>query len=361
MENMKVVHINTAFSWGGGEAQTYYLVKELENRGIENTLIAQPNSPLAAKAKEEKIKLIEIFMRGEWDIAAVLKLKKFLKRIKPDVLHLHTSHAHTLGLLAGRLAKVEKIISTRRMDFPTSGFFSRLKYTKVDKIVAISEVVKEILIRSGIEKEKITVIYSTINCEDFSGKSNLREGLGLPQDTPILGTVGSLVNIKGHKYLFEAMVKIKEEFPQVRLLVVGEGPLEEKLKKLAEKLGLESVIIFTGFRKDIPEILGILDVFVLASLKEGLGVSLLEAASYGLPIVATNVGGIPEVVKDGITGFLVPPKDSKTLAEKIIYLLAHPEEAQKMGENGKEWIRKNFSVEKMVNKYATLYESLMQQ
>ncbi|MHC4190259.1 MAG: glycosyltransferase [Planctomycetota bacterium] len=358
---MKIVHINSEFSWGGGEAQTYYLVKGLENRGIENILIAQPNSALAEKVKEGQIKLIEIYMKGEWDIVAVLKLRKILKKIKPDVLHLHTSHAHTLGLLAGKLAKAKKIVATRRMDFPIGGFFSRLKYNKVDKIVGISEIIKEILVRGGVKEEKITVIYSAADRAPVTEKSDLQERLGLKRDYRILGTVASLVERKGHRYLFEATVKVKEEFPQIKLLVVGEGPLKKDLKKLAEKLSSENEIIFTGFRKDIPEILSILDVFVSASLKEGLGVSLLEAANYGLPIVATNAGGIPEVVEDGVTGFLVPPKDSEALAEKIIYLLSHPKEARKMGENGKERVRKNFSVEQMVNSYTKLYEGFIRQ
>lgn len=357
---MKVVHINTEFSWSGGEVQTYYLVKGLENHGVENTLITQPNSPLAAKAKEEKIKVIEIFMKGEWDIAAVLKLRKILKKIEPDVLHLHTSHAHTLGLLAGKLTKVKKILVTRRMDHPIRKFLSRIKYNKVDKIAAISEGVKKALIAGGVKKDKVTVIYSSVDEPNVSPISDLREEFNLGDDALLLGTVASLVKRKGHRYLFEAIVKVKDKFPQVKLLVAGEGPLEEKLKKLVEKLSLENEIIFTGFRKDIPEILSILDVFVLVSLKEGLGVSLLEAGSYGLPIVATNVGGIPEVVRDGITGLLAPPKDSEALAEKIIYLLSHPEEARKMGENGRKWVRKNFSVEKMVNTYVNLYEHSVQ-
>ena len=359
---MKIVHINTALSWSGGEAQTYHLIKGLEDRAIANTLVAQPNSALAVRAKKEGITVVEVFMRGEWDIVAVLKLKRILKRIKPDVLHLHTSHAHTLGLLAGKLAKVEKIISTRRMDFPISGYFSRLKYNKVDKIVAISEIVKKILIKGGIKKERVSLIYDAVNCSTVTRKGALRKELDVVgPNSLLLGTVAALVKRKGHKYLFEAMVKVKKQFPQLKLLVVGEGPLEQKLRKLAEKLGLENEIIFLGFRKDIPEVLSTLDIFLLVSTKEGLGVSLLEAGSYGLPIVATNVGGIPEIVKDGVTGLLVPPKDSQTLAEKIIYLLTHRNEAQKMGENAKAWVEKNFSVDKIVNSYVSLYESLIEQ
>jgi len=355
---MNVVHINSERHWGGGEVQTYYLIKGLRDKGIKSTLVAQPNSPLAVNASKDGITIKEIPMKGEWDIIAILKIRQLLRRIQPDILHLHTAHAHTIGLVAGRLAKVKKILVTRRMDFPIEGFISRLRYNKTDKIVAISQAVKDVLVESGIHEDKITVIHSTIDRTFFPVKSNLRKELSLTVDTPLLGTVASLVERKGHCYLFEALAKASKRFPHAKLLVAGEGPLEERLKNLAKTLGLEKQIIFLGFRHDIAEILSALDVFVLASVKEGLGVSLLEAGSYGVPIVATNVGGIPEIVKDGVTGFLVPPRDSKALTEKIVYMLAHRPEANIMGQQAKEWVRSNFSVEQMADSYVLLYESV---
>jgi len=355
---MNVVHINSERHWGGGEVQTYYLIKGLRDKGIKNTLVAQPNSPLAVNASKDGITIKEIPMKGEWDIIAILKIRQLLRRIQPDILHLHTAHAHTIGLVAGRLAKVKKILVTRRMDFPIEGFISRLRYNKTDKIVAISQAVKGVLIESGIHEDKITVIHSTIDRNFSPLKSNLREELDLAVDTPLLGTAARLVERKGHCYLFEALAKASKRFPHAKLLVAGEGPLEERLKNLAKTLGLENQIIFLGFRHDIAEILSALDMFVLASVKEGLGVSLLEAGSYGVPIVATNVGGIPEIVQDGVTGFLVPPRDSEALAEKIIHVLDHPQEARKMGENAREKIKNHFSVQDMAKSYTRLYQSM---
>jgi len=355
---MNVVHINTARSWGGGEVQTYYLIKGLRDQGIENTLVAQPNSPLAAKASKDGIAIKEIPMKGEWDIIAILRIRQLLRRIQPDILHLHTSHAHALGLLAGRLAKVKRILVTRRMDCSIREPLSRIKYNTVDKIAAISKSVRQALITSGVKESKVTVIYSAVEYPPPPPKTDLRQQLALTKQHRVLGTVANLVKVKGHKYLVEAMLKVKQKFPETKLLLVGEGPLRGKLERLTKAFDLQNEIIFLGFRRDIPEILATLDIFVSVSVKEGLGVSLLEASSYGVPIVAGNVGGIPEIVQDGVTGFLVPPRDSEALAEKIIHVLDHPQEARKMGENAREKIKNHFSVQDMTRSYTRLYQSM---
>ena len=158
-----------------------------------------------------------------------------------------------------------------------------------------------------------------------------------------------------------ALPRLSERFPKLRLLVVGTGPEEDHLHRMAVELGLTEVIVFAGFRTDIPQVLNTLDVFVLASQREGLGVSLLEASCCGLPIVASNVGGIPEIVQDGVTGLLVPPADSNALADKIAYLLEHREEARRLGRSARELIREKFSVETMVSAYWDLYHELAQQ
>lgn len=355
---MKIVHVNTELPWGGGEVQTCYLVRGLEDRGVRNILVAQPGAKVAARARAGGIEVIELRMRGEWDILAVLRLSRILKQTSPDVLHLHTSHAHTLGLLAGRLAKVRNIVVTRRMARAITGAFSALKYRRADRIVAISEVVQAILIEAGIPERKIALIRSAIDCPEPYPPGDLRAELGLDSDTPVIGTVATLVEQKGHRCVFEAMRTVKARYPKVRLLVAGEGPLETELRTLAGTLGLEREILFLGFRKDVPKVLNTLDVFVLASLGEGLGVALLEAAWCGLPSVATNVGGVPEIVKEGSTGFLIAPGDSASLAERVTYLLEHPEQRRKLGGNAKTLVREKFSVETMVRRYCDLYRDL---
>lgn len=353
------VHINTARTWSGGEVQTYTLVKGLNEKGINCVLISQPGSPLSEKIRGEGITANEVRMRGEWDLLAVLKLRNILKRISPDILHLHTSHAHTLGFLAAKTGFVKKTLVTRRMDYLVKGFFSRSKYRKVDFIAAISTGVKKALIQSDIPEDRIEVIHSSLQPVFIPEKSRIREELDVPSDTPLIGCVASLHERKGHRFLFRAFTSVLKEFPDATLLLAGDGPLGAELKQLASDLGISKNVVFLGFRKDIPNILAGIDLFVLPSLLEGLGVSLLEASHAELPIIASKTGGTPDVVKDGETGLLAPPGDSQTLAQKILYILKHPSKGKEMGRNAKSWISKEFSAEAMVNRYIKLYKKLL--
>ncbi len=357
---MIIVHINTEVAWGGGEAQTCYLIRGLQAQGLQNILIAPPQSSVAERVRELGVEVIELAMRGEWDIPAVVRLTAILRRVKPDVLQLHTSHAHALGLLAGRLAGSRPIVATRRMDHEIKGLLSRRKYCGPDQVVAISEVIRALLIKGGVPPERTSVIYSAVDCTDPYPQGDLRAELGLDERGPVIGTVAVLNERKGHRSLFKAVSMLKPRFPQVRLIVAGTGPLEPQLREMAGTLGLEEAILFLGFRRDIPQVLNTLDVFVLASQKEGLGVALLEAACRGLPIVATRVGGIPEIIEDRSTGLLVPPDDPQSLAEGLQFLIEHPEEGKRLGRNARQYVRDHFSVEAMVAQYISLYEKLTQ-
>lgn len=338
--------------------QTCHLIHGLEARGVKNVLVAPPGSEIAREVSATGARLAELRMRGECDIAAILGLSRILRDVKPAVLHLHTSHAHTLGWLAGRLAKTRSIIVTRRMDHEIKGLFSFVKYNSVDHIIAISEVIRATLIKSGLSREKLSVIHSAVDCRSPYPGSDLRSTFGFRSDTPVIGTVATLAPKKGHETLFEATRIVKQHHRPVRLLVAGTGPQEPHLRRLAVRLNLAEEVVFAGFRKDIPQILNTLDVFVLASQDEGLGVALLEAACCGLPLVATNVGGIPEVVRDGSTGFLVAPADAEALAERIMYVLEHHKEAREMGERARAFVRENFSLDTMVQRYYDLYKQL---
>jgi len=356
---MTVVHVNTEWAWGGGEVQTCCLIRGLEALGIENVLVAQPGSQIALQMTDEGAKVAPLRMRGECDVLAIVRLSSMLRQMNPDVLHLHTSHAHTLGWLAGRLAHVKRIVVTRRMDHDINGIFSWVKYRRVDHIVAISEVIGRTLSRSGLSPEKLSMIYSAVACSETYPQGDLRSVYGFGPDIPVVGTVATLARQKGHAHIFEAIRIVKQRYPQIRLLVAGTGPLEKRLRKLAKKLDLADAIVFAGFRRDIPQVLNTLNLFVLASQDEGLGVSLLEAACRGLPIIATDVGGIPEIVEDGTTGLLVPPRDGQALAEKMLDLLDHPEKAETLGRNARALVRERFSLETMVQRYCALYRQLL--
>ena len=353
---MKVIHINTAHTWSGGEVQTYYLIQGLIKKSVENVVIAQPNSVLAQKAKVDNLNYIELSMKGEMDFLASLKLRKLLKQIKPDIIHAHTAHAHTLVLLAGKPAKM---ISTRRMDYSVSRLSAIFKYNRADKVVAISNFVKEVLVQAGVNKNKLAVIYDAVDvCEIVQQAENM-ESFDFKEDDLLIGTVAALIERKGHKYIFEAMLKIKNQFPKAKLLVIGQGPLEQNLKELAASLGLAKEVIFLGFQENVPAILKRLDLFVLYPLMEGLGVASLEAGACSLPAIVSKVGGLQEVVEDGQTGFSIPPKNPQALADKINYLLSNPAQRVDMGKKAKQRVQDIFSAEKMVDCYIEVYKELL--
>jgi glycosyltransferase involved in cell wall biosynthesis len=187
-----------------------------------------------------------------------------------------------------------------------------------------------------------------------------RKELGLPPEGPIIGTVGRLVPIKGHTWLVRAVARVLVEFPQTCVVLVGDGPLLGELKDLAAELGISPHVVFLGTRHDIPECLAVLDLFVLPSLNEGMGRALLEAMAVGCPVVATRVGGIPDIVADGTTGLLVPPRDDRALAEAILTLLWDPSRRAAYGEAARRHVDGRFDVETMVRNIERLYDEVWQ-
>lgn len=354
-----ILHVNTAKTWRGGEQQLVYLVEGLKARGHNNFVACQPNNILAEKLAPRGITVITLPMRGEWDLFAAVRLAKIIKRHNIQIIHLHTAHAHTLGALAARVNPGCKVVVSRRVDFH---IHSSIKYkVGIDRIIAVSEGIKRVLVKDGVPAGKISVIYDGVDLSKFN---NLRSGdylyqeFSLKKGSPIIGIVAALAPHKHHQNFLAAAKIVKEKFPAAHFLIVGEGELKKELKELCHKLELNNEVIFCGFREDVPELISILDIFVLSSCLEGMGSSLLEAMALAKPIVATNTGGIPEVVKDGLNGLLVPPRDSESLAQAIIELLKDEEKRREMGLEGRDMIR-NFSTAQMVEGTLEVYEEVV--
>ena len=357
--SLKVLHVHTSYGWRGGENQVYLLLKGLKEKGIESFLITPPKSKLGKKIKEIDIPVKEINFKSEFDLVAINLIVRFIKKKNITLLHAHTSHAHSIGGISAKLAK-KKIVVTRRVDFPPKNFLSRWKYRKFsDIIIVISLAIKKVLMDIGIPEEKIRYIPSAFDKDRIDRKgSSLYLFNEFRLSHPIIGTIAHLTDHKGHIYLLKAIPYILRDFPEATFLIVGKGELGKFLRKVARKLGIEKNVIFTGFREDIPEILSILDIFVLPSYMEGLGSILLEAQYVGIPVVSTFAGGIPEVVKNGETGLLVPPKDSKSLSKAIIGLIKDRKRKEKFSEEAKKWAR-NFLPERMVDGTIKVYEELI--
>jgi len=301
-------------------------------------------------------------MRGEIDLWALLGLSRLLRGFRPHILHLHTSHAHTLGLLAARISPGPEIVVSRRVDFhlrrtPLRG----LKYgVGVAKYLAVSRRIRDVLIEDGVEPGKIEVVYSGLDRAhlQMADGDRWRRKLGIGPDGLLVGNVASLAPHKAQTYLLRAAKEVLGKLPQVRFVLVGEGELAGKLRREIRDLNLQGKVILAGFQRDMASLYAALDLFVLSSYLEGLCTSLLEAMFYGVPIVATRTGGVPEIVEDGVNGWLVPPRDPQAMAQAIEGLLEKRELARKFAARGKALVRK-FGIDETVRRTEAIYQEVL--
>jgi glycosyltransferase involved in cell wall biosynthesis len=240
---------------------------------------------------------------------------------------------------------------------------SRFTYNFLsDKIVTVSEYVRQYLISEGISSEKITAIPTGIDPEQFSpdkAAAVLREELKLSPDIPLVGTIAILRRKKGHHVLLNAIPLVLEKIPEAVFIFAGDGPQKQNILNRISELGLLNKVVMLGLRKDIPDILKSIDVFVLPTLQEALGTSFLEAMAMGKPVIGTNVGGVGEVIKDGVNGYLVEPDNPVALADAIIKMFRDKEKAGQMGIEGRKIAKQDFSLEKMREGMFALYSSLL--
>ena len=298
-----------------------------------------------------------------------LRLYRLLRQQRPLILHCWLFHPSILGRILGRMARVPIIITSRRND-QVGGtlreYVNRWSGGLSDRTIAVSESARTIEIqRAKVPPDQVMVIPNGIETEKFSTLTpevglEFRRRLNISAEVPLLGSVGRLHEQKGYNQLIRAMVKIRARVPKARLLLVGEGECRGDLERLARDLGVTEAVIFTGKRMDIPQIMSALDVFVLSSLWEGMPNVILEAMAAGRPVVATRVGGVPEVVTDDVTGLLVSPRDPTALAEACIRLLRDTRLQDRLGSQARRHVLEHFQVDAAARSTEALYEALLQ-
>lgn len=327
---MRVAHLDTGRSWRGGQGQVLLLMRELRAQGVEQRLWA-PQGPLLERASAAGLDVVRWDSHGELDPLALLRARRGLAAFAPDLAHLHSAHAHALGVPAARLARVRGVVVSRRVDFSVrTNPFSRIKYAMpVDRYFCISRGVMDVMRRSGIPDARLALVPSGIDLAQVRAEAaepapDLRAWLGLPADAEVVGTVASLAPHKNHALLLEAAPALLAARPNAYLVWLGEGECRAALERRRAELGLASRVILAGFRPDAKALMTQFTVFCLSSHLEGLCTSLLDAQALGVPIVATAVGGVPEVVADGRTGRLVHALEPAALARALIEALAEP-------------------------------------
>ena len=356
---MKVLHVEAGRNLYGGAQQVAYLIPGLAARGIENVLVCPAGAAIAAQL-QRYCSVIETPFGGDLDIGFIHRLAGIIRAQQPDLVHLHSRRgADTLGALAARIAAVPCVVS-RRVDNPEPRWLVPVKYRLYDHVITISEGIADVLRHCGVDDRMITCVRSAVDADGFAQPADkpwFHETFDLAKDAVTIGVVAQLIPRKGHRYLLAAMPALLERFPNLTVLFLGQGPQHEALTVAARPYGDRLRLV--GFRDDLPRVLPNFNLLVHPAEREGLGVSLIQAAASGLPIVASRVGGIPEVVRDGVNGLLVPPGDVAELTEKISELLADPERSQQMGAAGRRLVRDEFSVSAMAAGNAAVYRQVL--
>jgi glycosyltransferase involved in cell wall biosynthesis len=362
-------HLNTEPTWRGGEQQTLYLLEGLLRRGHAAVLFCPQGSPLAARAAAAGIDVRPLAVRSEGDVPAMLRLARSLRKLAPEVLHMHTSHAHTVGVCAATLSgrSIRRIVS-RRVDFSIYRHsflgLNGIKYAVgVDRYLAVSKVIRDVLVADGVKASRVGVVHSGVDPDRFREASASWRGpflaeLDLGPGTPIVGTVAALASHKGIEHLIDAAATLAER-RGCAFAVAGEGSLRAELEARIAGRGLERRFRLLGFQERVGDFLAGLDVFAFPSVAEGLGTSLLDALALERPSIASRAGGIPEIIQDGENGLLSPPGDADALAGGIERLLDDPELARRLGAAGRRTVLERFSVDAMVEKTLAAYHEVI--
>ena len=379
MPKVRVIHIVSSLSSGCGVAQVVItLARHIDRSQFDFSVVGLGGE--GDRAEELRaLGMPVIAFQGVSSVSpraaisntrGLRQLIQYLRREKPDIVHTHEFYSGTLGRTAAILARVPAIYWSLHNPDKWKGWaekavdWSLTQFT--DTVVVNSAAVADFATGQGwISNAKVQVVYNGIDLGPFRNlpnRSAVRAALGLAADVPVIGTVGRLTRQKGHLYLIEAAARLLPRWPKLRVVIVG-GPghpsesCREQIIAAVEKAGLQDCVLFTGMRDDVPDILPALDVFVFPSEFEGFGLAAVEAMAAGLPVVASGVDGLKEVVANQVTGLLVPPKDSAALAHAIAQILKTPQLGAQMGAAGRRRAQERFSGEGMTRHLESLYLS----
>jgi glycosyltransferase involved in cell wall biosynthesis len=354
------LHIDTARTWRGGQNQVLLTVNGLREIGQRAALVAHPDGELRKRAAEG-LELVPLAPKSEVDLTAAWRLNRVIKRLKPDVIHAHDAHGVAMASLALSLGAKDvepPLVVSRRVDFHLRhNSFSRWKHRQVDCFIAASEAIRKMLVADGVPESRTVTVHEGIDVEHVRATPavDVHQAFFLPHGAPVVGNIAALVPHKGQRHLVEAAHLAVQKMPDLRFVILGEGELREALERVIKEYHLEKHVLMPGFRTDVLGCLKSFDVFVMSSVTEGLGTSLLDAMACSRPIVATMAGGIPEVVENGATGLLVPPRDHTALADAILSLVGDPRRRQAMGDAGFARVNAKFTVERMIAGTAAVY------
>lgn len=362
---MRTLHVEMGRHRFGGTMQVFYLLRGLRQRGVEAALVCPRGAPLEGLAMGEGIEVFAVPYAGDFDLRFVARMFRVVRRYRPDLTHIHSRRgADTLGLLGARLAGRGRVIVSRRVDDPLPrNLVTRLRYAILpDQVVAVSQGIRRVLLGAGVPGDRVSQVYSAVDASAYQSplsRAGARARLGLAGDTEVVTVVAQLIPRKGHRFLLDAAPTLLARHPRLQVLFVGDGELRDALAAEVGRRGLGEVVRLLGHREDVADILRASDLLAHPATMEGFANVAMQAMAAGIPVVSSAVGGMPESVRDGENGLLVPPGDPGALADAIGRLLADPALRRRLGQRGREIVESEFTVDAMVRGNLQVYERLL--
>ena len=340
-----------------------YLIEELEKQNVQCFVAAKQGSAFEKWCHEKNIPCVTFEFRNDFDFASAWKLKSYCDKEKFDLVHLHSSRSHGIAFLASLMGNKIPLVLSRKVDFKLKeNIFSKWKYnhSRIKKIICVSDKIREIVGKSLSNPEKCVTVYDGVDLERFAGKGMrglIRKELGIDDGEIIIGNIAAIAPHKDY-FTFLDTVTILTQKLKAKFFITGDGPLRIEVEKRIAAMGLEKDVFMLGFRNDLENVFAELSLLLYTSNEEGLGSTLLDAMAYGLPIVTTEAGGIPEIVKNGFNGLTAPVRNPQKLSEQVMLLLSDHSLREKIIANGKNFVR-DFSKEKMASRTLEIYASVV--
>ena len=363
MRTLSVVHTEASPGLGGQEKRILLEAVSFIERGHKVLLIGQPDGELRREARQLRVPFEPMRMRVSWDPVALIGLIRLIGKRRPDLIHTHSSKDSWLGGIAGRVLGVP-VVRTRHVSIPVSSHWLNWVYRLPHRIMTTASLTRNLLVDSqGCAPDRVRVLPTGVDFRRFhegvTGDGFRRE-MGLEPYTPAVGMMSQLRGSKGHREFLKAARLLRDEGCGARFFIGGGGEWRGAYEAEAGRLGLlDGTVTFIGYRTDVPEVMAGLDVLVIPSKHEAIPQVALQGMSMGLPIVGTNIGGIPEVLEPSGAGIIVTTHDPVALASGIRCLLEDPVAREKMGRSGREYARRWFSLDKMVVDTLVLYEEVI--
>ena len=364
---MNIMQINSSWGWSGGQNQVLILSEGLSQRGHSVVIVTPPKSELSRRARDKGLQVEEVYMKKEYNLGAVWKMKKLMESYGTEVANAHKPLPFSLGSLAASMAHVPVFVVSRRVSFPVGrNIFSawKWKHYKIDGIIAVSKQIRRGLIKFGFDEKLIEVIYSGTDTSQYHpgiDGSGIRREFGAGPGTRIVTKLANYFEWKGYAVFLEAAAMVLDQQPDTIFLCVGHpNDFLPTMKQIATRLGITDKVFFTGFRRDVQEIIAASAVTVNCAIKgEGLAGVLRESLCMEVPVVSSDAGGNGELVSDNVTGRLVAAGDVKATADAILSVFRDPVSASIMARQGRDRVLRDFTNDAMIEKTEAFYRKLL--